>query len=332
MRFYAVRTEAIELTHQALRALDQQRKGSHRPSRALRVATLYGHLQCRARDGVINRLGCRQLANAWHLHPRELRADLHDLAAIGWLSVSSSPLGLCIRLHEPLETTGAAESVTAAVAVLQPQPPAAGEATRSEALPAAVAKPSDADGHQAEADGLIATFAAVYNQARPQAWPAYSPNGRALLGRLQRAIRHAGGAEAFWLLLRRALQAMPEFWRITYPQGRTGAVCAAALLRGDRSSAGLGVEFWHVFSWALVSDGDSNPVEVGQGPSAAMHHPDYRRACRLLAWDGHSWLGQGMEAFELPCSEKQRLAELLETAGIGTPGQAARQFAVGNRS
>ena len=66
------------------------------------MATLYGHLQCRARDGVVSRLGCRQLATAWHLHPRELRADLQDLAAIGWLTVtSSSALGLTIQLHEP---------------------------------------------------------------------------------------------------------------------------------------------------------------------------------------------------------------------------------------
>ena len=328
MRFYAVCTEAIELTHQALRALDAERKGSRRPSRALRVATLYGHLQCRARDGVIQRLGCRQLANAWHLHPRELRADLQDLAAIGWLSVSSSPLGLSIRLHEPQGRAAGAESMAMAAATpaaLQPAPqPIASTAT---ATAQGAGGGADAGERQAAAETLIATYAATYNQARPQAWPAYHPNGQALLGRLQRAIRHAGGAEAFWPLLRRALGAMPEFWRTTYPEGRTGAICAAALLSGDRSSAGLGVEFWHVFSWAAAGEASGATAVVEQPQPAVLQHPDYRRACSLLAWDGHSWLGQGMEAFALPPQEKQRLAELLEAAGIGRPGQAARQFA-----
>lgn len=34
MRFYAVSTEAVELTFRALQKLDRERKGSHRPSRA----------------------------------------------------------------------------------------------------------------------------------------------------------------------------------------------------------------------------------------------------------------------------------------------------------
>ena len=83
MRFYATRTEAIQKTYSALQLLNQRRKGSLNPSRAIRVATLYGHLQCRAQSGQPIRLGCRDLANAWHLQPRELRADLQDLAAIG---------------------------------------------------------------------------------------------------------------------------------------------------------------------------------------------------------------------------------------------------------
>ena len=61
MRFYAVSTEAVELTFRALQKLDRDRKGSHRPSRALRVATLFGHLQCRARGGTNVQVGCRQL-------------------------------------------------------------------------------------------------------------------------------------------------------------------------------------------------------------------------------------------------------------------------------
>ena len=70
MRFYAVSTEAVELTYRALQKLDRERNGSQRPSRALRVAKLFGHLQCRARGANSVQVGCRQLAAAWHLHPR----------------------------------------------------------------------------------------------------------------------------------------------------------------------------------------------------------------------------------------------------------------------
>ena len=341
MRFYAVRTEAIELTHQALRQLDQRRQGSRRPSRALRVATLYGHLQCRARDGVVQKLGCRQLASAWHLHPRELRADLQDLAAIGWLTYSASSAGLCIRLKEPLLGVDGDRDAAPAEAPVPATPAAAPAAEESHgtgqpAAPAPSADTPEPASPSTPDQALMARFAEVYNQHRPQAWPAYSPRGTALAPRLRRAIRHAGGAEAFWPLLARALRSMPEFWRVTYPQGRTGADCAAALLSADRKAAGLGVEFWHVVAWGAYtplsnsSIGGNTPA-AGDNAAAAMHHPDYRRACRLLSWDGHSWLGVGMKAFDLPAPEKQRLAELLEAAGFGIPGQAARQFAATSR-
>ena len=42
MRFYAVSTDAVELTYRALQKLDRERKGSHRPSAprpALRAPT-----------------------------------------------------------------------------------------------------------------------------------------------------------------------------------------------------------------------------------------------------------------------------------------------------
>ena len=42
MRFYAVSTEAVELTYRALQKLDRERNGSQRPSRALWVATSLG--------------------------------------------------------------------------------------------------------------------------------------------------------------------------------------------------------------------------------------------------------------------------------------------------
>jgi hypothetical protein len=189
---------------------------------------------------------------------------------------------------------------------------------------------------------LIAQFAATYNQHKPESWPAYKSTGNALAGRLNKAIRHAGGADAFWAVLIGALRGMPEFWRVTYPQGRNGADCAMTLLSADRKAAGLGVEFWHVFCWGnqgqtalstapysgrLCGGIGGNTPEVGSGHLAAIHHPDFARARKLLVWGDHAWRCQGMEAFDLPASEKQRLAELLEAAGLGEPGKAAAQFA-----
>ena len=84
MRFYAVCTEAIQLTHRALQQLDQGRRGSRQPSRALRVATLYGHLQTRADASGAVQLALRDLAAAWNLQPRLLRDDISDLQALGW--------------------------------------------------------------------------------------------------------------------------------------------------------------------------------------------------------------------------------------------------------
>jgi hypothetical protein len=184
---------------------------------------------------------------------------------------------------------------------------------------------------------LIAQFAATYNQHKPETWPGYKPTGNALAGRLQKAIRHAGGAEAFWSVLIQALQRMPEFWRVTYPQGRSGVDCATALFTADRKAAGLGVELWHVFCWGasdaapytgrLCGGIGGNTPGVGHHRPAASYHPEHRRACELLAWDGHQWKRRGMEAATLPASELQRLAEILEAAGFGRPGQAASQFA-----
>jgi hypothetical protein len=281
MRFYAVRPEAVELTHRALQSLQQTRKGSSLPSRALRVATLYGHLQCRAGDDSEVQVGMRELAAAWHLQPREVRADLQDLEALGWLRYSSGSAGLRIRL-QAVQSAGADEAMES--------PPAA---------------------------ALLDRFCALYNQHRPTAWPAYSPRGSALAGRLQRAVRHAGDEQAFWGVMRRALAAMPDFWRTTYPQGRSGAECAAVLLSADRNAAGLGVEFWHVFCWGATATGSSD----GSPPAS-----DLERARQLLYWHGDHWHGRCIEAAKLALGEKQRLAELLEAAGDGVRGKAAVQF------
>ena len=350
MRFYAVRTEAIELTHQALQKLDQGRKGSGRASRALRVATLYGHLQCRARDGHTIQLSCRDLANAWHVQTRELRADLQDLEAIGWLSYTSGPLGLSIRLNEPDERLDPGDEGADLEALndspVEPTPSRSLEPASAIAqpgvMPQVVSEPSAEPKRAPLQSPLIAQFAATYNQHKPQSWPVYAPTGNALAGLLHKAIRHAGGAEAFWSVLIQALRSMPEFWRNTYPQGRSGADCAMALLSADRKAAGLGAEFWHVFCWGnqgqmavstapytgRLSGGiGGNTPQVGSGHMAAIHHPDFVRAQKLLVWGDHAWRCQGMEAFDLPASEKQRLAELLEAAGLGEPGHAATQFA-----
>ena len=353
MRFYAVSTEAIELTHQALQKLDGSRMGSGRASRALRVATLYGHLQCRARGGQPVWLSCRDLANAWHLQTRELRADLQDLEAIGWLSYTSSTKGLCIRLYEPqvADDRGDQRTDVAPPDDCTPAPQAAeshqGKTPQSEpAIAAGLSEPSADPESTPPKSPLIAQFTATYNQHKPQAWPAYHPTGSALASKLQKAISHAGGAEAFWAVLIQALRRMPEFWRLTYPQGRSGVDCATALFSSDRKAAGLGVEFWHVFCWGsqgqtagssgpytqrLSSGIGGNTPGVGTGRMAATLHPDHRRACELLAWDGHEWKGRGMAGSQLPASEKQHLAEVLEAAGFGTPGKAAEQFAEGAR-
>jgi len=347
MRFYAVRTEAVALTHQALQKLDQGRKGSRRASRALRVATLYGHLQCRARDGYTIQLSCRDLATAWHVQTRELRADLQDLEAIGWLSYTSGPIGFSIRLNDPDEHLDPGDedadveavddspvedipsrSVEPASAVVQPR-----------VMTQVVSEPSAEPKRAPVQSPLIAQFAATYNQHKPETWPAYKPTGNALAGRLQKAIRHAGGAEAFWSVLIQALQRMPEFWRVTYPQGRSGVDCATALFTADRKAAGLGEELWHVFCWGVADAAQytgrpysgigGNTPGVGHHRPAAIsgYHPDHRHACKLLLWDGHEWQGRGMEATKLPASELQRLAEILEAAGFGKPGKAAEQFA-----
>ncbi|MFM7676734.1 MAG: hypothetical protein ACKO5F_14415 [Synechococcus sp.] len=307
MRFYAVRTDAIQQTHRALEQLEQRCKGSRRPSRALRVAQLYGYLQCRADQGGAVRLALRELSTAWHLQPRLLREDLNDLQALGWLRYSSGPSGTEVQLRAPIAAEAPAEEAAPAVAV---QPSSSERELQPRESPAP--------------DRLLARFSAVYEQHRPASWPVYSPRGRGLSTRLRQAIAHAGGEEAFWSCLERALAQVPAFWRSTYPQGRSGAQCAAVLFCVDRHCNGLGVEFWHVFLWSQAgTENASAPGISGAGDADS----DLARADRLLLWDGHRWRGQGVEALKLASAEKRRLAELLEARGQGIPGTAAEQFA-----
>ena len=350
MRFYALSTEGIDRTYRALQHHQPKLRGSTGASRCLRVAQLYGHLQFRAREGREVRLVLRDLAAAWHLQPRLLREDLQDLRTLGWLTYRSGIHGTRIHLNEPLLEDGSTDNSAAMAETQEPVgEPTAGAMSGSIADPveprqiaATRAEPSAAPDQVPAMSQLMSDFAEVYNQHKPQSWPAYSPRGNSLAGRLQKAIRHAGGPEAFRAVLISALRRVPEFWRLTYPQGRSGSDCATALLSADRKAAGLGVEFWHVFCWGsqsqtagssgaytqrLVAGISGNTPEVGSGHLAAIHHPDFARARKLLVWGDHAWRCQGMEAFDLPAPEKQRLAQLLEAAGLGEPGKAAEQFA-----
>jgi hypothetical protein len=101
------------------------------------------------------------------------------------------------------------------------------------------------------------------------------------------------------------------------------------------------VEFWHVFCWGSQSQTASgtatytqrlnggiggNTPEVGSGVAPGTQESDLTKANRLLFWNRDHWHGRGIEAAKLDRREKQRLAELLEAQGEGTPGTAAEQF------
>ncbi|QVV68945.1 hypothetical protein KJJ24_01785 [Synechococcus sp. LA31] len=364
MQFFCIRNEAIRQTYRALQSLNEQRQGSLRPGRVMRVAQLYGYLQWRSRGKRQVQVTLRDLGAAWLVQPRLLRADLDDLQSLGWLRFRSDANGTTVQLLSDAQGDEiTAEDSNPAVeerwengSDVQPkgragdhrpetsttEPVLMTGGAEPQVMPATRPEPSAEPESTPAHNPLIAQFVATYNQNKPQSWPAYNPTGSALARRLQKAIRHAGGAEAFWAVLIQALRRMPEFWRLTYPQGRSGSDCAMALLSADRKAAGLGVEFWHVFCWGSQGQtaGLSGPYTqrlnggiggntpgVGQKRQAPAFHPDHLRACELLLWDGHEWKGKGMAGRELPASEKQHLAEVLEAAGFGIPGKAAEQFA-----
>jgi hypothetical protein len=347
VQFFCIRNEAIRQTHRALQTLSHERQGSLRPGRVLRVAQLYGYLQWRSRGSRDVRVTLRDLGAAWFVQPRLLKADLDDLQALGWLRFRSDAKGTSVTLMSAAmegEPSGPDEQDSASQELPQSlqttaEIPSAGEAQVCAVVqPRVIAnrpsEPSTEPESTLPQSQLIAQFAAIYNQHKPQTWPTYTPTGTVLGSRLREAIRHAGGAEAFEAALIRALQGMPEFWRTEYPQERSGADCARSLLHVDRASEGRGVEHWHVFAWGAYS-GRLNGVIGGNTPGVGHHrpaaisgyHPDHRHACSLLLWDGHEWKGKGIEATKLPASELQRLAEILEAAGFGKPGTAAEQFA-----
>jgi hypothetical protein len=324
----------------------------------MRVAQLYGYLQWRSRGKRQVQVTLRDLGAAWLVQPRLLRADLDDLQSLGWLRFRSDANGTTVQLLSDAQRDEiTAEDSNAAVeerwengSDLQPKSTAGDhrpETSTTEpvlvtgqaeprVMPATRPEPSAEPESAPPQSPLIAQFVATYNQHKPQSWPAYNPTGSALAGRLQKAIRHAGGAEAFWAVLIQALRHMPAFWRLTYPQGRSGVDCATVLFSADRKAAGLGVEFWHVFCWGasdsanyiqrLNSGISGNTPEVGSGVAPAAQESDLTKANRLLFWNRDHWHGRGIEAAKLDRREKQRLAELLEAQGEGTPGAAAAQF------
>jgi hypothetical protein len=336
----------------------------------LRIAQLFGHLQLRSagRSSVVVALS--ELAATWRFQPRQLRQDLALLQALGWLSARGTTRGTVISLSAP-EPADRGDGQPAqgfpepaAPHPAKPEPPAlrvgqldpatlrtappeaaaqlvsAAQATPdtpdSSSTPPETAKAPKAD----ESRDLLQRLAGLYNQHRPSTWPAYQPRGNGLGTKLRQALRQAGSADALADTLTAALRAMPPFWRTTYPQGRSGSECMAALFSTDRGCAGLGVEFWHLFSWAQAaldcnadSGGDwSDPTGHGGADASDADRTagnpvdELNRARRLFLWDSGVWRGQGREALLLSQQEKRELALLLEASGEGIPGTAEQQF------
>jgi hypothetical protein len=102
LQFFAVHSEALATTHDAL-----QRHASRHglrppgPTRALRIAQLYGHLQLRASGRSSLVLAVSELAACWRFQPRQLRQDLALLQALGWLSARGTTRGTVISLSGP---------------------------------------------------------------------------------------------------------------------------------------------------------------------------------------------------------------------------------------
>ena len=378
LQFFAVHSEALATTHDAL----QRHASAHGlrppgPTRALRIAQLFGHLQLRSagRSSVVVALS--ELAATWRFQPRQLRQDLALLQALGWLSARGTTRGTVISLSgpEPADRDDGdgqpaqgfpepaapypAKPEPAAPCAAQPEPKASRTAPPAPVAPRAappeptaqivsaaqatpdtpVGSPSPPETAKApkadDSRDLLQRLAGLYNQHRPSTWPAYQPRGNGLGTKLRQALRQAGSADALADTLTAALRAMPPFWRTTYPQGRSGSECMAALFSTDRGCAGLGVEFWHLFSWAQAA-GDSSADEGGdwkgtgtpeRADSAAGRQADeLQRARRLFLWDSGVWRGQGREALLLSQQEKRELALLLEASGEGIPGTAEQQF------
>lgn len=366
LQFFAVHSEALAYTHDSLqthaRAHGLRCPG---PTRALRIAQLYGHLQLRSAGRAAFTLALCELAASWRLQPRQLRQDLALLQDLGWLKALGTTRGTVITLHDPQAATrqqlaepdldGPKTAMAPEVPATplpgaeRPAPPVREEGSTGRPLEARAsgaslpsvrqqeqplpisepAKPRCSKSPAAVAGSqLLHHLAALYNEHKPSTWPTYQPRGNGLRGKVNQALKQAGGPEALAAVLIAALRGMPAFWRTTYPVGRSGAECMAALFSTDRGSAGLGVEFWHLFTWAQVAVHQpfSSCPDANDLRSIAPEDP-LQKAQRLFLWDSGIWRGQGREALVLSLAEKRELASLLEANGLGIPGTAERQFA-----
>ena len=271
MRFYAVSTEAIRHTHRGLQQLANNRNGSHRASRSLRVAHLYGHLQCRAKDGQRIHLSLQRLSDDWCLQARDLRADLRDLQAMGWLSFQGGMHGTSIELHEPLLTD---QSRGAETQREQPSPPD----QRSLTVETRAAEPYGESENIPGGPDLINRFCNRFNWHRPEGWPAVTPaelQSAELSERLQAAMRYAGGENRFWRQLAQALTKMPSLWRTAFPNLNSPADCAAALFAADVGCVNPCIRDWRVFSWARLPNSrprkTPQPAVVEEGEAFYTH-------------------------------------------------------------
>ena len=355
LQFFAVHSEALATTHDALqRHASSEGLRPPGPTRALRIAQLYGYLQLRAAGRSSFLLALSDLAASWRFQPRQLRQDLALLQALGWLSARGTTRGTVISLSGPdvsasigpADLTAAQSSPPPAAVIAVPTNETGQPAEVMPARPAGTA-PASADPAPAppasapESTGddsrdLLQRLAGLYNQHRPSTWPVYQPRGNGLRSKLRQALRQAGSADALADTLTAALRAMPAFWRHTYPQGRSGAECMAVLFCTDRGCAGLGVEFWHLFSWAQAAAGSAaaregeckTPLDPGSaGATETDPEEALQRARRLFLWDSGVWRSQGCEALLLSQRQKRELAQLLEASGEGIHGTAERQFA-----
>jgi hypothetical protein len=196
---------------------------------------------------------------------------------------------------------------------------------------------------------LLDCLLEAYRASKPAEWP--SPSALTLTpgrkGKLQAALRYAGGTDALVRRVEAALAHVPPWYRATYPVRPDGSRRPAhqffdVLFRATGDEREGGLEAWHVFSWSeagsrepLAPTGDRSGSSGGRrgggltgtgAPAETPPETDLERARRLFIWDTPSWRLRAIEAFELPMSERRRLIGLLEALGDGYPGAAAFQF------
>ncbi|MCS5700779.1 hypothetical protein NZK32_17190 [Cyanobium sp. FGCU-52] len=197
--------------------------------------------------------------------------------------------------------------------------------------------PQDHEGRQGHgrapapsSGALQAELLACFQRHCPAEWtaPQRLSLTRGRSARHRRALEHAGGSAALLARLELALAQVPPWFRRTYPLLPDGSRRPShqffdLLFRATGAERDAGPEAWHLFAWSESRSAVTRP-EAAAGGSAA--DPELERALALLAWDGHHWRGQGVAALQLSRGEKRRLAELLEAAGYGQSGAAARQY------